>query len=454
MAIFTLVKKRNLLNINVYKFLSKYIYILRGGVMMSLRKKGLLGFILGLALLLVLAACGGGSDDTSSETGDTSDSGDDAEVEASDDDVVVNIRSLWDITGGSGDTGTPYSEGQTDYFKYIASTNKFEGLHIDHRGQDYGYEISDAQRTYQEYRDRDNAVGILGWGTGDTEAMREQVAADEIPYISASYSEALNNTSENPYNFFIAASYSDQGRMIIDWIKENHEGDNPTFGIVYGDNAFGRSPIDDIKEYAEAAGVEHVGDYIVELDATEAQSQVLTMQSDNPDYVLIQETWGATGVTLREAKTLGLDDTVFIGLNQAVGEGLIEQVGEEVTEGFIGILTHALPYEDIEGMNEYKEFLESEGKSIEDINMQHVAGWVSAQVIVEAARIAVEEKGGEITGADLRDALETLDNFDNGGLSAPVSFSSDDHAGTNQARLGQIKDGKWEPITDYFGVKN
>jgi len=415
-----------------------------------MRNKSLLAFLLGLALMLLLAACGDEDSDDAATTPDATD--DEVEVEASDDDVVVVIRSLWDITGGSGDTGTPYSEGQTDYFKYIAQNNILDGIHIDHAGEDYGYEISEAQRTYQSFRDRDSAVGILGWGTGDTEAMREQVAADEIPYISASYSEALNNPSENPYNFFIAASYSDQGRLVIDWIKENHDGDNPTFGLVYGDNGFGRSPIDDIKEYAAEAGVEHLGDYIVELDATEAQSQILTMQQDNPDYVIIQETWGATGVVLREAQTVGLD-TKFIGLNQAVGEGLIDQVGEEVTEGFMGILTHALPYEDVPGMEAYKEFLESEGKSVEDINMQHVAGWVSAQVIVEAVRIAVENKGGEITGADLREALESMDNFDLGELAAPVSFSSDNHAGTTKVRLGEVVNGKWEPFTDYIGAE-
>src|SRR5699024_6142695 len=258
-----------------------------------------------------------------------------------------------------------------------------EGVHIDHSGEDYGYEISDAQRTYQSFRDRDNAVGILGWGTGDTEAMREQVTADEIPYISASYSEALNNPEANPYNFFIAASYSDQGRMVLDWIKENHEGGEPTFALIYGDNGFGRSPIEDIKAYSKEVGVEHVGDFIIELDATEAQSQMLNMQKAAPDYVIVQETWGATAVALREAQTLGIE-TQFIGLNQAVGEGLIEQAGADVTEGFIGTLTHALPYEEVEGMDEYKEYLEAEGKSIEDINMQHVAGWVSGKVMAEA----------------------------------------------------------------------
>lgn len=51
----------------------------------------------------------------------------------------------------------------------------------------------------------------------------------------------------------------------------------------------------------------------------------------------------------------------------------------------MGILTHALPYEEVPGMEEYKEYLESRGKTIEDINMQYVAGWVTAKVMVQGA---------------------------------------------------------------------
>lgn len=413
---------------------------------MNIKSKRMLGFIVSLVILMVLAACGGGGN------GDADKAEGEEKAVAGEDDLVVKIGALWDITGGSGDTGTPYSEGQTAYFKHLQKDGGIDGVFIDHSGEDYGYEMSDAQRTYQSFRDRDNAVGILGWGTGDTEAMREQVAADEIPYISASYSEALNNPEENPYNFFVAASYSDQGRVVLDWIKENHEGDKPTFALVYGDNGFGRSPIEDIKTYSEEIGVEHVGDFIIELDATEAQSQMLNMQKKAPDYVIVQETWGATAVALREAQTLGID-TQFIGLNQAVGEGLIEQAGADVTEGFIGTLTHALPYEDTEGMEEYKAYLESEGKSIEDINMQHVAGWVSGKVMAEGVRIAAENTDAdEITGADLKAALETMGDFDLGGLAANVGFDEEDHAGTDEVRLGKVVDGKWEAFTDYISA--
>ena len=68
---------------------------------------------------------------------------------------------------------------------------------------------------------------------------------------------------------------------------------------------------------------------IVDVKATEAQSQLLNMQKKNPDYAIIQETWGATATILSDANTLGID-TQFIGLNWASGEGVIDIVGAKL----------------------------------------------------------------------------------------------------------------------------
>ena len=394
------------------------------------------GVLMGLSL--VLGACG-----------EEAASGGGAAAEG---ERTVTIGSFYDITGGTSDTGTPYSEGQEDFFANLEKTGGVEGLHIEHKGEDYAYEISEAQRLYQTYRDRDGASAILGWGTGDTEALRKQVATDKIPFMSASYSESLKDLKESPYNFFVAASYSDQGRMVLNWIKENHKGDNPTVALLYSDTGFGRSPIEDIKKYGKEIGVEIVDEQVIELSATEAQSQLLNMEKKDPDYAIIQQTWGATSTILRDAKTLKID-TQFIGLNQAVGEGLIEQAGE-VSDGFMGVLTHSLPYEDVEGMKEYETFLEGDGRSIEDINMQHVAGWVAAKVMMEGIKEAAELKPeGDLSGEDVLAGLESLDKLDLGGLAAPVTFNAESHAGTNEARLGKVVDGKWEAMSDYLSAE-
>lgn len=415
-----------------------------------MKSKQLLGIMLGV-LLIILSACGGGdsANPSTSNDGSSSNSSDSGGKR------TVVVGGLYDITGGTGDVGTPYAEGEKAYFEYLEMKGGVEGLDLKLIGKDYAYQIPEAQKIYQELRDKEKAVAILGWGTGDTEALRQQVATDQLPFISASYSENLKNINESPYNFLTAASYSDQGRAILKWIVENHEGDDaPTLALLYNDTAFGRSPIEDIKEYAKEVGVEVVDEQVIDVQATEAQSQLLNMEKKNPDYAIIQQTWGATSTILRDAKTLGVD-TQFIGLNWAAGEGIIDIAGADVAEGYIGILSHAFPYEDMPGMAEIKEYLDAKGKTVDDINQKFVQGWIAAKIMVEAIKIGAEKyPEGDLTGPQIREGLESIQNLDLGGLAANVSFAPDNHAGTEMTRLGIVKNGKWEPITDYFSYKD
>lgn len=404
-----------------------------------------IGLLVGLLMLLVLAACGG---DKAEEAEKPAPSTDGKEAPAAAERTVV-VGGLFDITGGTGDVGTPFAEGEQAFFKYLKSKGGVEGVNIELNGKDYAYAIPEAQKIYQQLRDKEKVSAVLGWGTGDTEALRQQVANDKLPYFSASYSESLKNLEESPYNFLTAASYSDQGRTIIKWIKENHEGANPTLALLYNDTAFGRSPVEDIKAYAAEMGVEVVDEQVIDVQATEAQSQLLNMKKKNPDYAIIQQTWGATATILRDAKTLEID-TQFFGLNWASGEGVIDIVGADIAEGYMGILSHAMPYEDFPGMAEVKEYLDAEGKTLEDINQKFIQGWTTAKIMAAGIEAAAKLSDDEITGEEIRAGLESLNNLDLGGLGAPVSFSADSHTGTEQTRLGIVKDGKWEQLTEYM----
>jgi branched-chain amino acid transport system substrate-binding protein len=341
--------------------------------------------------------------------------------------------------------GAPYAEGEKAYFEYISSKGGVNGYKLELVGQDYAYKIPEAQKLYQKFKSKDKVAAILGWGTGDTEALRQQVAADKLPFFSASYSENLKNLKESPYNFLTAASYSDQARAVLRWIKDNHKDGTPKVALIYNDTAYGKSPIQDAKDFAKEIGVEIVDEQIVDLKALDATSQLLNMQKKDPDYAIIQETWGATATILKDAKKLGIK-TQFIGLNWSTGEGLLPIAGD-AAEGFISVVTHAFPYEDLPGMAEIKEYLESKGEKLEDKNQKFIQGWVTAKILVEGIKLADDPT----TGEGIRQGLEKINHLDLGGLAAPVTFTPDNHAGTTQIRLAKVQNGKFEVFTDYFG---
>lgn len=405
----------------------------------------LLLFVLAIGMLV---GCSGGGEKSNQTAPTNSNEGDAKSGEQAKTEEVkgtIKIGGLYDLTGGTGDVGTPYAEGEQAYFDYLATQGPVNGYKLELIGDDYAYKIPEATKLYQKLKSKDQVAAILGWGTGDTEALRQLVAADKLPFISASYSENLKNMDESPYNFLTAASYSDQARAALKWIKDNHKEGAPTVALIYNDTAFGKSPIQDAKDYAKENDIEIVDEQIVDLKALDATPQLLNMQKKNPDYAIIQETWGATATILKDAKKLGIE-TQFIGLNWATGEGLLPITGD-AAEGFIGVVTHAFPYEDLPGIEEIRTYLESKGEKLEDKNQKFVQGWIAAKIMVEGIKLADDPT----TGEGIRAGLEKITNLDLGGLAAPVTFTPDNHAGTNQIRLAQVKNGKFEVITDYIG---
>jgi len=400
--------------------------------------------VLALAALLLLAACGQqGAQQTTTNPQDSA-SGD---QQASGGGQEILIGGIFDITGGTGDVGAPYADGAKAYFEHINAQGGVNGNPVKLIDIDYAYQVPQAIEAYQKLTQQDKVIAILGWGTGDTEAMKELIAEDKIPYISGSYSENLANVEAHPYNFLTAATYSDQAKIAIKWFVDNWTEDRPPrMALLYNDTPFGRSPVEDAKAFAESLGVEVVDEEVIEVTALDASSQLLNMKAKNPDFALIQQTWGATSTILKDAKRLGID-TQFIGLNWAAGEGIIDLAGD-AAEGFIGVIIHALPAEGVDnvpGLAEIESYLQGKGKTLADINQKFVQGWHSAKVMLEGVA-----RADELTGEGVKKGLEQLKDYDTGGLGAPITFTEQSHRGTVYARLGQVKDGKWEIITDYI----
>src|SRR5690606_33388609 len=101
-------------------------------------------------------------------------------------------------------------DGVIAYVDWLNSSGGINGRPIELLSADYAYQVPNAESLYAQFVE-EGVVAFIGWGTGDTEALRGRIAEDEIPFMSASYSDALNDPNgEAPYNFLVGTTYSDQ----------------------------------------------------------------------------------------------------------------------------------------------------------------------------------------------------------------------------------------------------
>ena len=358
----------------------------------------------------------------------------------------IKVGGSFDITGLTADVGKPFANGARDAVGWVNANGGINGKKIKLIDADYGYKVPEGVALYKRLVNDEKVVLMQAWGTGDTEALKETVTRDHMPFFSASFSAHLNDPKKTPYNFFVPPSYSDALRAWLMWVKEDwkDKSRNPRVAFFYGDNAYGKSPIEAGRRFAKEIGVDVVDEEVLPGLVQDATSQLLNMKQKGADYAYTQCTTPPFSVVLRDAKKLGL--TTKWGTNiWGIGE-LIIAVAKDAAEGVVGALPNPPFGSDVPGMKKLVEWHQkNHPNDTHDTN--YVRGWTYVLTWSEALKRA--DKAGKLNGPGIRESLETLRNFDLGGLSPPVTYTKDDHRSTTNVSLYQVKGGKLVKVKEY-----
>ena len=373
---------------------------------------------------LLVSGCGGGADAPDDGTG------------------PIKVGAIFDLTGVTADVGTTYAEGLRGYVEWLNNSGGIDGREIDLLYQDYGYKVDQAEQLYSQFT-QSGVVAFMGWGTGDTEALRGRIAEDEIPFMSASYSHVLGDPAEAPYNFLAGTSYSDQMFILLDWMVEQSE-TPPKVALMHHPSPFGKSPYEQGgREYAESLGIE-IEAVEMARGATDFTAELTRINESGAKWVIFQNTSGPVAVALKNAQDLG-HDIGFACLNWCSNEVLTELAGE-AADGVLGSIIYSPPGDGITGLDDADTFLKGNGSSIAEKGLLYGQGWKTMELMMEGVKRAAAS--GTVDGKSVKAALETIQNLDTGGVSAPVSFSPTDHRGIKGMRIFQVSDGEWGPLTD------
>ncbi len=357
----------------------------------------------------------------------------------------IKVGGIFDLTGITSDVGKPYAQGVRDYVALTNSKGGVNGKKIKLIDVDYGYKIPEAVSAYKRMKE-EQVVLINGWGTGDTLALKNFINEDKVPYFSGSFAGDLTDPAKTPYNFFVAPSYSDQMRAWLSWVKEDWKDKtrNPKVAFFYGDNAYGKAPMEAGRRFAKENGIDVVDEEILPGNFQDATSQLLNMKQKGADYAYINVTTTGVSLVLKGAKALGL--TTKFGSNPYGFSEQLPLVAKEAAEGVTGVMPHVPFGTPVPGMKALEDFHKANHPN-DTHDAMYVRGWASATVWVEALKRA--DKAGKLTGEGVRAALETFKDFDLGGLTSPVTWTATDHRPSTTTAVFIIKGGKLEKVKDY-----
>jgi branched-chain amino acid transport system substrate-binding protein len=356
---------------------------------------------------------------------------------------VIKLGNLVDLTGPTSDQGKDIAQGRTDAVQYFNERGGVNGKKLELVSVEYGFQPPRAVAAYKKFVEEDKVLLVLGYGTPDTEALRPYITKDKIPYLSGSYSGHLTDPRQTPYNFPGGIDYTSQIRIFFNYVKETWKDTsrNPRVAFIYADNAYGRAPIEAGRAYAKEVGVDLVDEEIIPTVLTDATSQLLTMKKKDPDFAYINTNTQWVPVVLKDSYKLGLK-TKYVVNNYGLDERTPGLAGP-AAEGVIGIQDVAYWGDSVPGMKTLMEFHQKHHGSDTHAS-PYMRGWLWVIVAAEA----IKRAGNNPTGESIKNALESLKEFDTWGITPPFTYTNEDHRPTNRARLVMIQGSKIVPMRE------
>jgi branched-chain amino acid transport system substrate-binding protein len=358
---------------------------------------------------------------------------------------TIKVGACPDLSGPTSEVGRPFSSAVRDYFGYINAKGGINGRKIEYLETDGAYNIPQETAAFKRFG-MEGMISFIGWSGGGQLQIARMAVPKKIVTLGASLSEVFADAKKQPYSFIHCASYDQVWRGLIDHAINKNPGKKIRAVIIYPDNPYGHQNAEICRKYLKKRGCDLVGEEIVGFKDIDATAQMLKIKALNPDIALCPQVEPSIAVIMRDAKKVGIDTkkVQFYVNFQGIGPVGIKLGGKNVEDLIGGSPFSSWEEQDIPGIKLIRE-VNTDKKSLLP---WYIHGWTAAMVICEGLRVLGDK---EVTGENLKKSLESIKNYDTGGLTSPISFSPTNHIGGKGVKLfrANVDKGYFEAITDF-----
>jgi len=362
---------------------------------------------------------------------------------------VVEFGNITPLTGPASASEQLGFWGMEDYVRYFNEEGSIPGVTVEHSWIDTGFVVPNAISAYRKFVDRD-VVCLISDHTEALPGIVPELEKDGVPMVTGLQSEYLIYPPGWVYGQ--SPTYAETFTAMADYIMENwQEQRPPRLAFMGSDTEFTWSPVAEGTKYAESIGMEILPTEIVPHVPLDTTGQLLRLKERGVDFVYIQMIPVVAVPILRDAERLGLMDKMqFTGAESSAGDIVIEALGA-ASDGYL--FPKVVPYWDETELSGIQLMIDNQmkyyGREVSKRETPYILLWVTAAIICEAIKRAVEDVGYEnVDGIAVKKALDDMKAYDVYDL-VTIGYTPEDHRGSNKVAVYQIKDGKIVRITDW-----
>jgi len=400
-------------------------------------------------LVLSLVSCGTEADDESSGSGGGSDSGSEGggagdSTGVTEDEILFGMATP--LSGNASSLGIDGQKGAEVFIKWINDQGGTNGREWRLTTQDDGFDPQKKITAVRYLIEEEEVFGIWGDVGSNAVAALPEFEETGVPYL---FPYALAPDMYEPVKpsvFTVVPSSGIQEQANGDWIFENYPGDagdDPKFGLLALNSPDGQDAIDGFKE--SKAGEWVVAEQMFERTTTSWKPQLEALKAEGVTDVVLHASDAWTAKMLSEAQEIGFDAN-FYASTGAVTLLIYELAGADTVEGTHAVSILAAPDDtEVPGVQEFLDAFEKYEPGYEPGTFA-LHSWVGGLAIAEA----LNSIDGDPTREALIEALQGIEDFDTGGITGNLTFSEDNHLGTDEVVIVEAQDGHWKPVSDWI----
>ena len=234
---------------------------------------------------------------------------------------------------------------------------------------------------------------------------------------SPSFSSDLADPKNVPYYFMAGPTYTAMCEILLEYISRTSRGaTKPAVAVVYSDTEFGRDPIAGLKAKAQALQIPIVQEIVTKPGAVDVSSEVSKLRRARPDFVIFHGyVLAPIPEFIKQMREAGMSATPM-GTIWSMDKTTVDAMGA-AAQGWMGVMPYRYSYDtkDAPTMQIIKDHAAKARPNMSYVPLFYTHGWLVGMIFSEVME-RVLKAGKPLTGPNMKAALESMENWDTGGV--------------------------------------
>jgi branched-chain amino acid transport system substrate-binding protein len=368
-----------------------------------------------------------------------------AQAQAQAQEEIVIAGSI-PMTGVFAFAGVGINAGIADYVKIVNDAGGINGRKLRYVFEDTAYKPDVSVAAFKKLTGA-NKVNLY---YGDSTAFQRTINPEldrlgSIMLAGASFATELNDPKKYPAQFIAGPDYSEQIGILLAHVAR--EQPKAKVAIVYSDSEFGRDPVNEFRDQSKKLGLTVAAEIMTPPGSVDVSTEVIKLRRADPDYTIFHGyILAPIPEFVTQMKKAG-SKSKFMGSFWTMDSSTVMRMGE-AADGFMGVMPYRYYYDTSAPapMLDKIRAVRPEYQST-----AYLQGFLTTMLFVEATKRTLDA-GKPLDGANLKAALNTIKDFDTGGLiGVPITIQGNSIP-VGRIYQADIKAQKMVPASDWIRV--